>query len=360
MLGAKDDASVNDFNVVNAAEMPGDTISSLAWIPNTNHRILACSSWDSKVRLFECVAQNMQKGLVQKAAMDVEDPLLSLAWSEDSTKLFGGCINTHVKAFDVSTGKLISVGKHDSPVKDVFWVPGGANMVMSTSYDKTIRFWDLRQQNPAAGYSVGHKIYCADLVGPAVVLGLSEEKLLVFGLQNMQAMLGKQNLDYIESPLGQGSQLTCVAFFTDGGGVGTASHDGRANLSKLDVDTSGKPKLGNIMTFKCHKLDQGSQQMLYPVHGIGFHPAAKSFVYTAGGEGNIFFWDYSAKNKITGFSYGKVPVTRVKMSPDGTLMAYALGYDWAKGIEGYMSHKPKLAVHMMQESELIYNGPPGK
>ena len=109
------------------------------------------------------------------------------------------------------------------------------------------------------------------------------------------------------------------------------------------------------MTFKCHKSDTSiTNQSLYPVHGIGFHPSSKHFLYTAGGEGNLFFWDYSAKNKIVSFHYDGVPVNKTKMSPDGALLAYSLGYDWAKGIEGYMSYKPKICVHMMQESELVY------
>ena len=360
MLGSnmKDqDASLNDINVVNASDMPGDTISSLAWAPNVAHRIFACSSWDSKIRLYDTVIQNMQqKGLVQKAIFNVEDPCISMAWSDDMTKLFAGCINNTIKAFDPSTGQSIDIGKHDAAAKDMFWLQS-ANMLLTTSFDKTLRFWDLRQPNPAAGFQLNHKIYCADLSGSLLCLGLSDEKILVVNLPHIQNMLGKSNLDYIDSPLGQSSQLTCIGFFTDGSGIGTASHDGRANLSKLDADSNGKPKLGNIMTFKCHKVDTGTggnQQMLYPVHGIGFHPKAKNFVYTAGGEGNIFFWDYGAKNKITSFNYKGIPVTKVKMSPDGLLMAYALGYDWAKGIEGYMSCKPKLCVHIMQEQELAY------
>jgi len=193
---------------------------------------------------------------------------------------------------------------------------------------------------------------------PNIAMGLSDEKILVVNIPNIQQMLGKSSLDYIDSPLGNGSQLTAISFFSDGAGIGIASHDGRANLSKVEGDSMGRPKLTNIMTFKCHKVDQGasnSQQMLYPVHAIGFHPKSKNFVFTAGGEGNICFWDYNAKNKITNLSFKGIPVTKARMSPDGALLLYSLGYDWAKGIEGYMSCKTKLCAHIMQESELVYS-----
>jgi len=132
------------------------------------------------------------------------------------------------------------------------------------------------------------------------------------------------------------------------------SFDGRANLSNFQKDIGGKIKLNSIMTFKCHKTE--NPQTLYPVHGIGFHAKSKHFVYTAGGEGNIFFWDYLSKTKIKGFSYKAQPVTKVRMSPDGMLLAYGLGYDWSKGIEGIGSVKPRLCVHIMQESELQATG----
>jgi len=105
----------------------------------------------------------------------------------------------------------------------------------------------------------------------------------------MQA-LQKTPLDYIDSPFGPTSQLTAIGIFADGSGIGSASHDGRANLSQMSQDNNGKIKLTNIMTFKCHKTGQNPQtpQTLHPVHGIGFHPKAKYFFYTAGGEGNIF------------------------------------------------------------------------
>jgi len=362
MIGVKnDDASVNDINIVKQDDYPGDTISSITWAPSTQVRMFSTSSWDSKVRIYEAVVQSMtEKGLVQKACLDVEDPCLCTSWSDDLSKLFAGCVNNTVKAFDLSTGQSVNVGQHEGPVKSVFWI-SPANTLCTLSFDKTIRFWDLRQQNPVAGYNLGQKVYCADYAHPNIVMGMGEEKILLVNLPNMQNMLGKNTLDYIESPLGKESQITAIEFFSDGYGIGLASHDGRANLSKIEQDNMGRIKLTNVMTFKCHKVDQGNgnqpqNQLLYPVHAIGFHPKSKNFVYTAGGEGSMFFWDYGAKNKITGFNYNRVPITRAKMSPDGLLLAYSLGYDWAKGIEGYMSYKPKVCCHIMQDNELVYTG----
>jgi len=31
---------------------------------------------------------------------------------------------------------------------------------------------------------------------------------------------------------------------------------------------------------------------MYPVNAIGFNPRYDKFMYTAGGDGNMFFWDF--------------------------------------------------------------------
>lgn len=41
---------------------------------------------------------------------------------------------------------------------------------------------------------------------------------------------------------------------------------------------------------------------MYPVNSIGFNSRNDKFLYTAGGDGNMYFWDFDAKNKITSFN----------------------------------------------------------
>jgi len=88
---------------------------------------------------------------------------------------------------------------------------------------------------------------------------------------------------------------------------------------------------------------------------IGFHPhRGPDSVYTSGGEGKMYFWDRRQQVKATEFNFGGVPVTQAEFDPTGKYMAYSLGYDWARGIQGYMSQPPKICVHRIQEKELVY------
>lgn len=71
----------------------------------------------------------------------------------------------------------------------------------------------------------------------------------------------------------------------------------------------------------------------------------------------MIFWDYNVKNKIKTFNFNNVPITITKMSPDGSMLAYALGYDFSKGAEGYnLNIQSKLCIHVIPDNELRSSG----
>lgn len=147
--------------------------------------------------------------------------------------------------------------------------------------------------------------------------------------------------------------------FSDESGLGVSTDDGRCNLSKLKF-VDGKPSLENIFTFKAHMPTNcqipGAASGLYPVHATGFSHRAKQFVFTAGGEGAINFWDFDTRNKIKTIPYNNTPVTAAKLSVDGYWLAYGLGYDWADGIRSYKKYKTSVGVHYLEDEELRHKG----
>lgn len=61
------------------ANGPGDSISELAWSSQANH--LAVSSWDSKVRVYDCTQAPTGNGV---AMIEFEKPTLTCDWSKVS------------------------------------------------------------------------------------------------------------------------------------------------------------------------------------------------------------------------------------------------------------------------------------
>eukprot|EP01016_Furgasonia_blochmanni_P000391 TRINITY_DN1006_c0_g1_i1.p1 TRINITY_DN1006_c0_g1~~TRINITY_DN1006_c0_g1_i1.p1 ORF type:complete len:403 (+),score=89.85 TRINITY_DN1006_c0_g1_i1:3-1211(+) len=350
-VGSQQDDSAQDINLDNPANQPEDSVSALEWLPIQDQRLFSAASWDTKMRIYSVNASGYQKSLSLATTLSTESVVFCTAWKSDCSLCFAGCADGAIRAFSIQGGQSQIVGKHDGPVRSLYYLEQ-ANLLLSCSYDKSIRVWQIGQQQPALALPLNHKVYASDLQGSLLLLGLSEEKYSVIDLSNLQN-LGKGNIDYKESPLGVGSQITAIGCFLKGNGFAIASFDGRAHLGTLNKDYKGLFSSSSIITFKCHKND--SKKLLYPVHGIGFHPANDNFVYTGAGDGIISFWDTERKNKIKSFNF-TAPVNRMRMSSDGLLFAYATGYDWAKGIEDAAKYKPKICVHIMNETELKYTG----
>jgi len=63
------------------------------------------------------------------------------------------------------------------------------------------------------------------------------------------------------------------------------------------------------------------------------------------------FWDLAEKVKSVEFDFKGNSVTQAVIDPSGDFMAYSLGYDWARGIQGYMTQPPKICVHPLLVDE---------
>ena len=338
---------IDDITLANVADEPTDTVSSIAWSPIPTEKVFACSSWNSQIRVFDVSTTN--SSLTLRTKLTTEHPCLSVCWENDMTTLFAGSIDGSIKALDMNTTQSIDLGHHEG-VKDMYWITA-ARMLCSLGFDKKMRLWDLRQKKAAAELELGLKVFCSDMIFPMLAVGLSSEKVLLINLPNIQKMMSSRSLEYIDSPLGAESQLTSMALSYHGKTITMGAHEGRVNISNIVDRPDTRQKLESMITFKCSKIDYGQRNhTLYPTHGVGFHPASKSFIYTAS-ESTLTFWDYVYKDKLRDLKYDQT-ITRSKLSPDGSMLAFGLGYDWSKGISGDMSYNNSIRVHPMEKERL--------
>ena|SRR3990167_4204630 len=102
--------------------------------------------------------------------------------------------------------------------------------------------------------------------------------------------------------------------------------------------------------FKCHRDAQSKK--IFAVNSIAFHPIYGTFA-TAGADGAFHFWDKDSKQRLKQFKNCNDPITATKFSATGNVYAYATGYDWHRGSEGYEQHKQNhIYIHPVQESEI--------
>jgi len=342
------------YKVENNLHNPQDTVSCLRWFsPLSGEYLLGCSSWDSKIRLYTISEQ--ERNLRLTRIVNTESPCLSIAFIPNTSSLVAGCIDNSVKIHDYITNISQTIGHHDDAVKDVYWL-GENSLVLSASFDKTLRFWDPRAGNnrPVKQFQVNSKIVCSDCKGPLVALGLQGSQSVVFNYMEARQEILSEQKNYFPSPFDEEQELNCITLFHDLKGFSASSTAGRCDISELIPQFEGLFAKSKIITFKCHKDDHGTANpiKLYPVHSVAFNPTSKYNLITAGGNGKLHFWDYQVKTKTSTIDTKGIPITRAAYSPDGEFMAYASGYDWAAGIEKSMLYKTNVYVHPIKPEDL--------
>ena len=149
-----------DFEVPNPSD---DSISTLTFSPpSLPTNFLVAGSWDNNVRCWEITA-NAQA--VPKAQQTMGGPILDTCWHDDGSKVslqirdfssqcyhrvllvqvFMASCDKQVKCWDLASNQAVQVAEHQAPVKACRWVKApNYSALMTASWDKTIKFWDVR------------------------------------------------------------------------------------------------------------------------------------------------------------------------------------------------------------------------
>ncbi|KAJ3221640.1 hypothetical protein HK099_003296 [Clydaea vesicula] len=332
MFATTNQPTSSDFEV---SSPPTDGISSLVF--NSQQDLLSATSWDNQTRIY----QVMPNGSTQpKAAIQHEGPSLSSAWTKDGTKLLSVGCDKAGRLMDLNTGQTVQVAAHDAPIKSVRFIDGGNmnNVAVTASWDKTVRYWDLRTQSPVSQLSLPERCYTLDVMYPLMVVGTAERHIFLYNLTNPTTIF-KQ----IQSPLKW--QTRVVSCFQNGSGFAIGSIEGRVGIQYIeDKDQSSN------FSFKCHRDDDKKQ--VYCVNDISFHPIHGTFS-TAGGDGTFNFWDKDAKCRLKAFSNIGSPVSCTAFNKNGSIFAYAASYDWSKGHE-YNTQQltNKIFLHPVKEEDI--------
>lgn len=328
MVAPIKDPNTNQSAVV--PEPPSDSISALAWSPAGN--ILAASSWDKSVRLWEVSPQ----GLRACMAYQHDAPALCCNFSKDGQKIVSGGCDNKVKMKILQTQQEQQIGQHDAPVKEAFFCDE-MNMVITGSWDKTIRFWNCQQPTAVATLQLPERVYSMDVKYPLLIVACADRHLLVYNLQNIQA----NPQPYKSGQTALKMQTRCVTAFPDKTGYAVGSIEGRCSIAHVD-------DVAKNFAFKCHR----TAEEIFAVNCIDFHPTMGTFA-TGGGDGTFIFWDKENRQRLKQFNSCNYPVTAGKFNAAGNMYAYAVSYDWSKGHEANSPQLPKgIMLHSVQEAEV--------
>ncbi|ETW82832.1 hypothetical protein HETIRDRAFT_439495 [Heterobasidion irregulare TC 32-1] len=326
---------------VEVVDPPPDSISSLSFSPLADY--LAVGSWDNNVRIYEVGANGQTQG---KAMYGHQGPVLSVCWNKEGNKIISGGCDNAARLYDIQSGQSQQVAQHDAPVKVVKWIDTPQGGILATgSWDKTLKYWDLRSANPISTVQLPERCYSFDVAYPLLVVGTAERHIQIFNLSSSPVTPYKTMI----SPLKW--QTRVVSCFPSSNGFAVGTVEGRVAIQYVDDKDSQ-----NNFSFKCHRRDQGlntkDQALVFAVNDINFHPVHGTFS-TCGSDGTINYWDKDARSRLKTFDPCPGPVTASAFNRTGTIFAYAVSYDWSKGLSGATpGHPNKVMLHAIKDDEV--------
>lgn len=333
----------NPNNDVLLSDPPSDTVQALAFSPKSLHpkSFLISGSWDNEVRCWE-VQPNGSSSPVGMIKHDA--PVFDVSWNLDGHSVFSCGADKSVKMWMLGGNQTTTVAVHDAPIRHVFYcgnIGGGSPAVVTGSWDKTLKYWDIRAatKTPMGGVQMSDKVFCMDVRAPLLVVGTADRKLRVYDIRKPQEVFHEKmaQLKY---------QFRCLATFPDQSGYAVGSIEGRVSIDHV----AEKDRKADF-AFKCHRDQENG--VIYPVNSISFHEQHGTFA-TAGGDGGFNFWDKDNKHRLKQFQRLNQPITATAFSSDGNIFAYAVGYDWSKGAAHHnvANMKKYILLHGVQAQDV--------
>lgn len=334
-IGGKDNKGDNQLEDYCIPSPPSDGISCISVNSNSNMMIL--TSWDNTVSCYELVVAPTGKvnQATPKAQIRHDSPVLCSEIAPDGVTVFSAGCDRTVKMWNPTQGTTTqTIGQHDQPIRSMRFVPS-LNVLVTGSWDKTVRVWDCRQPTPAMSITLNERVHCMDVKGEAMVVGTADKNMHVFNVAD-----GFKKLAEYQSPLA--FQTRTVSIFNDRSGYAIGCIEGRvaveyfSEMGKKGVTPTAKDPKSLNFVFKCHrqKRDEATGNTdIYSVNDIAFHPL--NTFCTAGSDGTLALWDKDSKNRLKSFDRfrGVCPISCCTFNAQGTLLFYAVSYDWSRGVE---------------------------
>nr|AAL90019.1 AT07829p [Drosophila melanogaster] len=295
---------------------PNDTISALEFSPRSSSWNAICAgSWDNTVRIWEVQADR----LVPKVMNSLEGTPFDLTWNDSGNKVYLSDSSGQVTEWDLESNQLRKVGLHARAARTCHWV---GPYLATTSWDKSIRFWDPRAAIELTRMELPDRSYAADVLNDVAVVACGDRSILAYTLRGGPVEQGR-----MKSPGESNTQVRSVAL-----------HQNRDLTSWLIAKTNGmvfdQSMAHRTVSFpiRCHRRENSGILDVYAVNEVKVNMVTQH-IATVGSDGVFCFWDSQMRSKLLESKVHPQPITKCAISGDGKLFAYALGYDWSKGHE---------------------------
>ena len=248
-------------------------------------------------------------------------PLLCSTLTPAGHLYLGGCSH-YVHQYNLGAPDCTPtvVAQHDAPVRSLAWIPQ-VGLLVTAGWDALVRFWDTRQSRPTAEVRCPGPIHGMDFsLAPKAAI-LCARRVLLYNMVSMGIAAELEPYTAVRH------QMRCVALSRDGEAVAAGSVDGRVMVKFIDPSQEKK-----TFSFRAH-ADPGRGEGVYPVNSVQYHPLGT--LLTAGSDGVVKCWDVEERKECSCFRLGYLPISCAQLNTSGTLLGFALSYDWTRGAQHY-------------------------
>jgi len=322
------DSNRSEFKLKNS---PGDCVQSVKFSPSSGQFLLV-ASWDKTVRLYDVHGNNMRLQYQHQAAV------LDCCF-QDAVHVYSGGVDGHLKTFDLNSNTEAVLGSHEAPIRCVEY-NADVGVIVTGSWDNTLKVWDPRQHKEVSSHDQGHKVYTMATLEHRTVVGTANRRILVWDLRNM----GKEELQRDSSLKYQTRCIRCFPGGEEPQGYVVSSIEGRVAVEYLDPSPEVQRRK---YAFKCHRLKEDGLERVYPVNAISFHRGYRTFA-TGGSDGFVNIWDGFNKKRLCQFHKYPTSISSLDFSHDGNTLAIACSYLYEKG---EMSSPPDNAIYIRRVTD---------
>jgi len=90
---------------------------------------------------------------------------------------------------------------------------------------------------------------------------------------------------------------------------------------------------------------------VHTINDISTHPIFGTFV-TGGSDGSFQFWDKESKTRLKDYRGAGGPISATGFNSDGSILTYAVSYDWGKGYMGNsLDYVNKIMMHLVNNDD---------
>jgi mRNA export factor len=309
------DTVVNPNNDPALVGAPPDTVTQLAWAPNSQW--LAASSWANQLRLWE-----MKDGMmnIPRFVFRMTVPVLSCTWPSAEGIAFG-LLDGTVAGLPLSTCQSTVLYKHASAVSCMTTLVDH-NTIVSGSWDHTVKLYDIRSNKTVKDTFLSDEVFCLDLKQHLLIVGTADREVSTWDIRKMDNALHGHTIEH-------SLQIRSIALMNDLSGYVQGSLNGRCSVVYYGEGDAFKEQRN--YAFRCHTQRVGSDvQELHAVNALCYHPTETDLLATCGSEGRFSVWNTKHKMHIMSLpSLLNMPLTAFQWAPNGKSAVYAAGNDFS-------------------------------